>query len=200
MNGQYIVRFFVSCSALPSGGGKGLKVRNIKDKLKLMFELPVQETPDTNWTESFPLKSTKNFQGQIWMENSKDFHLCVLERSSHWQLEKKLQILGSKQKKKRVQLRGWGWVDLKALRGKSNGLGTYNRTHLWKWWRGKWSVLVRASKYVYLHLGSVSTFSGWNNAWKYLKHIACASGCSLSLNFKRVMDDVLWGLQRAKSW
>jgi len=34
------------------------------------------------------------------MENSKDFHLCVLERSSHWQLEKKLQILGSKQKKK----------------------------------------------------------------------------------------------------
>lgn len=34
------------------------------------------------------------------MENSKDLHLCVLERSNYWQLEKKFQILGSGEKKK----------------------------------------------------------------------------------------------------
>lgn len=33
------------------------------------------------------------------MENSKDLHLCVLERSNYWQLEKKFQILGSGEKK-----------------------------------------------------------------------------------------------------
>lgn len=41
------------------------------------------------------------------MENSKDLHLCVLERSNYWQLEKKFQILGSGEKKKLVQVRDW---------------------------------------------------------------------------------------------
>lgn len=71
-----------------------------------MFELSVQETPATNWMESSPVKPTKNLQRQIWMENSKDLHLCVQEPSNYWQPEKKLQILGSK--KEVVRLRDLG--------------------------------------------------------------------------------------------
>lgn len=166
----------MNCWALPSGGGKGLKVRSFKDKLKLMFELSVQETPATNWMESSPVKSTKNLQRQIWMENSKDLHLCVQEPSNYWQPEQKLQILGSK--KEMVWLGDLDWVVFKSLRSKSNVLDTYNRTNLWKSWGGKWNVLVRAWKYVYQYLVSLSTFSGWNDIWKYLKCITYSKQAS----------------------
>lgn len=90
-------------------------MKNIKDKFKLVSELSVQETPETNWMESFPWGPHGIFKDKSKWRTAR-IYIFVYRNGI---------IIGSQkrnsrfwQKKKEVWLKDLNWVDLRSFRGK----------------------------------------------------------------------------------